>query len=376
MQIIVGTKEALEETRIALTPSAAGRYVALGFVVWIENGLGEHLGYQNGDYEKKGALVRGREALLKEGDIHLRVNPYPLHEISLLRKGAFHISFYDPFHNHDDTNAFLEHAVTSISMQMIPRTTSAQPMDAMTSQGSVAGYAAVMLAATESKVIPMMTTASGTISPAKVFVIGAGVAGLQAIATAKSLRAVVSAFDTRAVVEEQVRSLGAKFVKVDLGATGQTKEGYALELNQEQLAMQRRAMEEEIRKANIVITTAALFGKEAPLIVTEEMLLKVDTVPHLVVLDMAKGTGGNVAGSVLGSTTKVGRVKVMAPRNLPGYYPYDASHMYANNLFYLLQYFTTDQKFLPCFTDPILSASVITHSGEIVHERIVSLQGV
>lgn len=378
MKNIVVTKELLfEEKRVAITPEFVAKYVKLDFSVYVESRLAEHLSYTDLDYEKAGAKVLSdRSSLMEIGDIHLRVSKMPLEDIPLMKKGAFHISYYDAFQDHLHTEAFLKHELTSVSIQMIPRTTLAQKMDALSSQASLAGYAAVILGAnSHTKVLPMMTTPSGTIVPANVLVIGVGVAGLQAIATAKRLGANVYAFDTRPVVEEQVKSLGAKFIKIDLGSTSQTKDGYAVALSEEQMIKLQLEMEKVAAKSDLIITTAALFGRRAPLIIKKAMLKKIRKTPSPVIVDMAVETGGNVEGSVLGETVEIHGVKIIGPKNLPGYVAHDASRMYSANLYELLAHLSSEKGFEPNFKDPIFSPTVITHSGEIIHEKIAQLQG-
>jgi NAD(P) transhydrogenase subunit alpha len=256
-------------------------------------------------------------------------------------------------------------------MEMIPRTTRAQKMDALSSQASLAGYVMVMQAANRlNRILPMMMTPSGTIKPAKVFVIGAGVAGLQAIATAKRLGARVTAFDTRAVVAEQVESLGASFLKIDLGETGQTSDGYAHQLTPEQLAKQQQGQADEIAKSDIVITTAQLFGRKPPVLVTKDTVLSMQ--PGSVVVDMAAETGGNVEGSVPGEVVELDGVTIIGSGNWSGQVSRDASNMYSNNLFNLVdEYWNAEQKtFEIDLNDDILSGCVITHAGEIVNETI------
>ncbi|MGD2169025.1 MAG: NAD(P) transhydrogenase subunit alpha, partial [Chlamydiota bacterium] len=253
--------------------------------------------------------------------------------------------------------------------EMIPRTTLAQKMDALSSQANLAGYVAVIEAAAHlKKVFPMMTTPSGTISPVRVFVIGAGVAGLQAIATAKRLGARVEAFDTRTVVEEQVKSLGAKFVKVDLGETGQTKDGYAKQLTADQLEKQRLAMKKVCENSDIVITTAQVFGKKAPLIITKEMVESMQ--PGSVIVDMAVETGGNVEGSKVNSTETINGVDIIGLANLPGKVALDATQMYAANLFHLLNHFWDKEEFRLDLENDLLKSSVITHEGVIFNDLI------
>jgi len=258
--------------------------------------------------------------------------------------------------------------VSAISMEMIPRTTIAQKMDALSSQANLGGYVAVILAAHYStKILPMMMTPAGTLTPARVFVIGAGVAGLQAIATAKRLGARVEAFDTRPVVEEQVKSLGARFVKIDLGDTGQTKDGYAKALSEEQLQTQRAALRKVCSQSDIVITTAQVFGRRAPLIVTADMVASM--TPGSIIVDMAVETGGNVEGSTVNEVTDIGGVRIIGFGNLPGRVPVPASQMYSSNLCNLIDHFwDKDAKTFPLnCEDDIIKGCLVTHGGRVVH---------
>ena len=256
-------------------------------------------------------------------------------------------------------------------MEMIPRTTRAQKMDALSSQASLAGYVMTIQAANRlNRILPMMMTPSGTIKPARVFVIGAGVAGLQAIATAKRLGARVTAFDTRDVVAEQVESLGGKFLKIDLGETGQTKDGYALELTPEQLQKQKDGQAKEIAGSDIVITTAQVFGRKPPVLVTEAMVAGMQ--PGSVIVDMAAETGGNVEGSVAGEVVEHKGVTIIGTGNWPNAVCRDASDMYSNNLYNLIaDYWDDEAKSLTLnFEDDILQGCVITHQGTIVNQTI------
>ena len=258
---------------------------------------------------------------------------------------------------------------------MIPRTTRAQKMDALSSQASLAGYSMVLLAANKlGRILPMMMTPAGTLKPARVFVIGAGVAGLQAIATAKRLGAKVDAFDTRPVVAEQVQSLGAKFVNIDLGEMGQTEGGYAKELTPEQLELQRLGMKDIISQSDIVITTAQLFGRPAPRIITKDMVEAMK--PGGVIVDMAVGSGGNVEGSVPDETVVINGVSIIGVANLPSETAQDASQMYSSNLFNLVtEYWNEETKtFNLNLEDDILEGCVITHDGEIVNTAIKNLR--
>jgi NAD(P) transhydrogenase subunit alpha len=260
-------------------------------------------------------------------------------------------------------------------MEMIPRTTRAQKMDALSSQANLAGYVMVILAAEKiDRILPMMMTPAGTISPARVFVIGAGVAGLQAIATAKRLGARVDAFDTRPIVAEQVRSVGGKFLEIDLGETGQTKDGYAKELSPEQLDKQRQGMKEIISQSDIVITTAQVFGRPAPRIVTKDMVEAMK--PGGVIVDMAVESGGNVEGSIPGKTTEISGVSIIGVSNLPAVVAKDASQMYSSNVYNLIsEYWSAEEKMLNLsLEDDILAGCIVTHGGDLVNEAIKNLR--
>jgi H+-translocating NAD(P) transhydrogenase subunit alpha len=375
MRIFVPKELDQVERRVAVVPATAARLVKLGAQVEIEAGLGKSIFFSDDDYRNAGAVVSSdRSASLSSADLVLRLRKPPVADLGALKKGCIHVSYLDPF---DDT-ALLQGVATSgasaICMEMIPRSTIAQKMDALSSQANLGGYVAVMMGANRlDRIFPMMSTPSGTIAPAKVFIIGVGVAGLQAIATAKRLGAVVEAFDTRPVVEEQVKSLGAKFVKVDLGEMGQTAQGYARELTPEQLDKQRQVMAERCAQADLVITTAQVFGRKAPVIVTTAMVQGMK--PGSVVVDMAVETGGNVECSKLGEEVLVNEVRVLGFGNLPGRVPRVASEMYSNNLGNLVEHFW-DREAKTFKLDPgndILKQCVVTHSGEICHEGLRKL---
>jgi NAD(P) transhydrogenase subunit alpha len=363
------------ENRVPITPDIAKKLVRLGASLQVEKGMGEPSGYPDADYEAVGAeVVADRGALLASADVLLRLRKPALDEISQMKAGCVHISYLDPFNEHDLVRAFAEHKVTAISMEMIPRSTRSQKMDALSSQANLAGYIMVMLAATHlPRIFPMMMTPAGTLKPAKVFIIGAGVAGLQAIATAKRLGARVTAFDTRAVVAEQVRSLGGTFLEIDLGETGQTKDGYAKELTPEQIQMQRDAQKAVIAESDVVITTAQVFGRKPPVIVTRDMVEGMQ--PGSVVVDMAAESGGNVEGSVPNETVQVNGVTVIGQGNLPNYVCRDASVMYASNLFNLVEdtWDQEEKRFVLDMENDILPGCVITHDGAVVNETIKNI---
>ncbi|MEP4681474.1 MAG: Re/Si-specific NAD(P)(+) transhydrogenase subunit alpha, partial [Rhodopirellula bahusiensis] len=368
MQIGVPRERWPGEARVALVPASVKKLIQSGFSVEIEIGAGIQSGFTDDAYTEAGAVVQtDRTSLLSSSDIVLRVRRPEIEEVSSLRREGIHISFLDPFNEKELIGEMAKCGVTSVSMEMIPRSTRAQKMDVLSSQANLAGYVTVIQAAYHSKkIFPMMMTPSGTIRPARVFVIGAGVAGLQAIATAKRLGARVDAFDTRPVVAEQVRSLGAKFVEIDLGEVGQTEQGYAKALTPEQIELQKEGQKKVIAASDVVITTAQLFGRPAPRIVTRDMLLVMQ--PGSVVVDMAVETGGNVEGSVLNEIVDVEGVKIIGQGNLPSEVSRNASEMYSNNLTALIGEFwdaeTKQFAFAP--EDEIVQAAVITRGGEIV----------
>ena len=360
------------ETRAAAVPATVAKLVRLGAEVEVESGLGATVHFSDDDYRAAGATItHDRTAALAAADVVLRLRRPPEDEIARLKRGCIHVSYLDPFHEPALIRQLADAGVSAIAMEMIPRSTLAQKMDALSSQASLGGYVAVLLAAEHSPhVFPMMMTPSGTIRPARVFIIGVGVAGLQAIATAKRLGAAVSAFDTRPVVEDQVRSLSAKFVKVDLGEMGQTAQGYAQALTPEQLAKQREAMAAECAEADVVITTAQVFGKKAPVIVTTAMVEKMRA--GSVVVDMAVESGGNVECTRLGEAVNIDGVSVLGFANLPGRVAVTASQMYANNLCNLVEHFwnKTAKTFTLDPADPLLAACLVTHGGAICHPSL------
>ena len=360
------------ERRTTLNPATTEKLVKLGAEVAIESGLGTAVHFTDADYVAKGATVfTDRASALANADIVLRLRPPSPQEAASARPSSLHVGYLDPFTNKPLAEAFAQSGATALAMELVPRSTIAQKMDALSSQANLGGYVAVILAAERlNKVFPMMMTPAGTITPAKVFIIGAGVAGLQAIATAKRLGARVEAFDTRPVVKEQVQSLGAKFVEVDLGETGQTKDGYAKALTEEQLAKQREAMARHCAEADVVITTAQVFGRKAPIIVTADMVRGMK--PGSVVVDMAVETGGNVEGSQLDQEIEINGVLVIGLGNLPGRVPVAATQVYASNLGNLVEHFW-DKKakvFRLNMEDDILKGCTVTHGGNIVHEGV------
>jgi len=372
MRLAIPRETHAGENRAAVTPDTVKKLVRLGADVVIESGAGAGAGYPDDAFTAEGATIEdNRDFLLGGADMVLRLRKPDLEEVAKLKSGCIHVSYLDPFNEHDLIKEFAARQITAVSMEMIPRSTRSQKMDALSSQANLAGYIAVMLAATRlPRIFPMMMTPAGTLKPAKVFIIGAGVAGLQAIATAKRLGARVTAFDTRPVVAEQVQSLGGKFLEIDLGDTGQTKDGYAKELTPEQVEIQRQAQKAVIAESDVVITTAQVFGRKPPVLVTADMVEGM--APGSVIVDMAAETGGNVEGSVPNEVVDVGGVTIIGTGNLANLVARDATQMYASNMFNLVED-TWDKEgkaFVLDLENDILPGCVITHGGAVVHPTI------
>ena len=375
MQIGVVKETWPGEVRTSMVPANVAKLVKIGFSIVIEMNAGEASGFADTAYEEAGARIESdRGAILGSSQVLLGVRKFELAELDSIKKDTVCISFLDPYNEKQLVEAMATAGLTAISMEMVPRSTRAQKMDALSSQANLAGYVTVIQAASYSpKILPMMMTPAGTIAPARVFVIGAGVAGLQAIATAKRLGAKVEAFDTRPVVAEQVRSLGGKFVEIDLGDVGQTEQGYAKELTAEQLELQKEGQKKVIAESDIVITTAQLFGRAAPVLVTKDMIEGMR--PGSVIVDMAVESGGNVEGSVAGEVVEVNGVKIVGQSNLPGEVANNASQMYSNNLTNLLQEFWNEESGALELDpeDDIVMSCVITRSGSVVNEALQSI---
>jgi NAD(P) transhydrogenase subunit alpha len=357
-----------------MVPADVKKLVRAGAEIQVESGMGQSANFADQEYVDVGATIAARDDILANADIILRLRKPAIEEVAKLKKGGLHVSYLDPFNEPELIKAFQDNNITSISMEMIPRSTRSQKMDALSSQASLAGYVTVLMAASKlDRILPMMMTPAGTLKPANVFIIGAGVAGLQAIATAKRLGAKVTAFDTRPVVKEQVESLGAKFLEIDLGETGQTENGYAKELTPEQVELQREGQKQAIADSDIVITTAQLFGRPAPLIVPRDMVEGMK--PGSVIVDMAADTGGNVEGSVPDQEVVINGVTIIGQSNLPNNVCRDASVMYSSNLFNLVDdcWDKEEKTFKLDLEHDILSGCIITHQGEVVNEMIKNL---
>lgn len=365
MKVGVPKESAPGERRVALVPDTVSRLVKSGLEVAVERGAGADSSFPDAAYEQAGASLVDRDAALG-ADLVAKVQKPTEEEIALLREGAVLVSFLQPLNSPDLVRALARRRVTAFGMEAIPRVTRAQPMDALSSQTTVSGYKAVLMAAAAlPKFLPMLTTAAGTIPPAKVFVIGAGVAGLQAIATARRLGAVVEAFDTRPVVKEQVQSLGGKFLEIDLGEQGEAAGGYARELSEEAQQKQRELMRKAVRDNDIVITTALVPGRRAPLLVTEDMVKEMR--PGSVIVDLASEMGGNCEVTEPGGTVVKHGVTVIGETNVPSTMPFHASQMYSRNVASLLGLLVKDGQLSLDFEDEIVKGTCITHEGLVVH---------
>ena len=362
------------ETRLAFIPSTVKKIVGLGCSVLLEHGYGAHL-YTSDDFEKAGATFASKQDCLKAQCL-VQVN-LSKSITDQLQSPITVIGLTKPFDSVEQLQDLAARGVTVISMEFVPRSTRAQKMDVLSSQASLAGYVAVTMGSARlNQVLPMMMTPAGTLSPARVFVVGAGVAGLQAIATAKRLGANVIAFDTRPVAEEQVKSLGANFLKIDLGDTGQTDQGYAKALTDEQIQLQREAMKKTCSQADIVITTAQLFGRKAPIIITKDMLSVMKK--GSVVVDCAASTGGNVEGIKPGHDIEQDGIKLVGLTELATYVPKHASEMYAANVFYFIEeFFNKDDKTLNLDqSDDIIKSMLTTYDGKLVQPMLLERQAV
>lgn len=374
MKIAVAKENELGELRVAQVPDTISRLVKEGFEVWIEAGAGVGAGYDDAAYETAGAKVIADPALLwRETDILLKVNPPGKRdgwlEIDWLKPGATLISFLNPLGDPIVTQQLAQRQVTAFSMELIPRSTRAQSMDALSSQANIAGYKSVLLAAASlPRIFPMMTTAAGTIPPAKVLVLGAGVAGLQAIATARRLGAVVEAFDIRPTVKEEVQSVGAKFIEINLEEDTVAEGGYAKQVGSNTQELIRQGLSPYVAKADVAIATAQVPGKPAPLLIAEETVAQMKS--GSVIVDLAAESGGNCACSEAGKNINYQGVTIISPTNLPATVPVNTSQMYAKNLLTLVKYLTKDRELQLNFDDDIINSACVTHAGEIRNERI------
>jgi H+-translocating NAD(P) transhydrogenase subunit alpha len=360
-------KEPSEETRVSLLPEAVSTLTKKGITVLVEQGAGEKSFSTDPDYTTAGASIKSRQEVLQSSEVLLSIHPFP--EIQTVSSKIV-IGVYQPLFQAELMQQWAKIGVTSFSLDMLPRTTRAQSMDVLSSQANIAGYKAVLLAANEySRYFPMFMTAAGSIPPAKLLILGAGVAGLQAIATARRLGAVVEVFDTRPAVKEEVMSLGAKFVEVEGAADASKAGGYAVEQTEEYKQRQQQRISDSIAKADIVITTAQIPGKKAPVLITEDMLKRMRK--GSVIIDIAAGTGGNTPFTKNNETIQYNGVRIVGNSNLPATMPSDASKVYGKNVLNFLQLITDKEGKLHLnWEDDLVKGCCITFNGELVHERI------
>lgn len=365
-------KEPAHETRVSLIAESVAVLTKKGIRVLIESGAGERSFCNNTEYEAAGAQIKSRSEVLSSSDIVLSIHQPEPAEISGL-KSKIVVGVYQPLFNPAGMQDWANAGVTSFSLDMLPRTTRAQAMDILSSQANIAGYKAVLIAANNySRYFPMFMTAAGSIKPAKVLILGAGVAGLQAIATAKRLGAVVEVFDTRPAVKEEVMSLGAKFVEVEGAADASKAGGYAVEQTEEYKQKQQQKIAESIEKADIVITTAQIPGKKAPILITAEMMSRMRN--GSVIIDLAAATGGNTPFTKNNETVIHNGVSIIGDSNLQATMPSDASKLYGKNILNFLQLIIDKENNLNLnWEDDLVAGSCITHNGEVKNERVKSL---
>jgi len=366
--IIAIPKETAErEKRVALIPDTITKLVEKGHEIWIESDAGKASSYLDEAYQSAGAeIITDRAKIFADSDILISIQTPPKEDLGKMKPESILICFLWALQNEETVSYLQENNITALGMDAIPRISRAQSMDALSSMSSIAGYKSALIAANElDRYMPMMMTAAGTVAPAKVLVLGAGVAGLQAIATAKRLGAKVEAFDIRPAVKEQVESLGATFVEVpDLDEESETEGGYAKELAEDEQERQRQVIHEHAKKSDIVITTALIPGKPAPLLVTKEMVE--DMHAGAVVVDMAAEQGGNCELTDPGDTTTVNEVKIIGPLNIASQLAYHASQLYSKNMLSLLKHLIQDGEPVFDFEDEITLNTTITHQGEII----------
>jgi len=369
------------ERRVAMVPGAVGGFAKTGAELIMEAGAGREAGFPDAEYAEKGVRVTGREEVFAAADVILQVrgpgaNPaMGAADVARMRRGQTAIGFGKPLTAVEAARELAGRGVSFLAMELMPRITRAQSMDALSSMATIAGYKAVLIAANSlPRMFPMLMTAAGTVSPARLLVIGAGVAGLQAIATARRLGAVVSGYDIRAAVKEQIESLGARFVVLEIeGGGAEDKGGYAKAMGEDFYRRQRELLAAVLAQQQVVITTAAVPGKKAPILITREMVSAM--APGSVIVDIAAERGGNCELTQLGETVDAGGVSILGPLNLPSSIPYHASQMYAKNIATFVKYLIKDGRLVLDRDDEIVRETLVTHAGEVVHPRVRELMG-
>ncbi len=374
MRVAVLKETRSAENRVALVPLGVKSLVKRGLTVTVQTGAGETSGVSDLMYRDAGAeIAASARETLEDAKLILVVNPPSSNELAHLSEGSILVGFLDPLSDPDLVSRLIELKVTGISMELVPRITRAQSMDALSSQATVAGYKAVLLAANHlPKFLPMFTTAAGTIRPAKALILGAGVAGLQAIATARRLGAIVEAFDVRPAVKEQVESLGASFLESEEEVTAEGEGGYAKELTEDQHSKELELIGSALIDTDIVITTAQIPGRKAPVLITEDM---VKTMKYgSVIVDLAAESGGNCELSEAGETVLAHGVQILGPSNLPTSIPIHSSQMYSKNIVTLISEFISDDGQIQLdFENDVVGPSTVTHGGEVQNERVQSV---
>src|SRR5215203_11406 len=365
-------KEPAHETRVSLLPEAVASLTKKNINVLIETGADEKAFSRDEDYQKSGAKVGSRNEVLQSCNLILSINPLAPHDL-LPQPTAIMLGVYQPLYNQSIMQQWAEKGFTTFSLDMLPRTTRAQSMDVLSSQANISGYKAVLAAAhMYPRYFPMFMTAAGTIAPAKILILGAGVAGLQAIATARRLGAVVEVFDTRPAVKEEVMSLGGKFIEVEGAADASKAGGYAVEQTEEYKQKQQQRIKESIAKTDIIITTAQIPGKKAPILISEEMLNSMRN--GSMIIDIAAATGGNTPFTKNNETVQHNGVTIIGNSNLPATMPSDASKLYGKNILNFLQLIIDkDGNINLNWNDDLVKGSCITHGGEVVHERVKTI---
>jgi H+-translocating NAD(P) transhydrogenase subunit alpha len=372
MRIAVPKETAAGERRVALVPESCKKLIQAGYEIAIESGAGEAAGYENAGYTDLGVVVASdAAALVGSADLLLKVSAPALttrDEVSWMRPGTIYLGSLMPLRNLETVRALAARKITAFSTDAIPRTTRAQAMDTLSSMANIGGYKGVLLAAVElNRYFPMLMTAAGMVRPAKVFVIGAGVAGLQAIATARRLGANVVATDVRPEVKEQIESVGAKYVGIELTETAAAGGGYAKELSDDDRRRQSQLLAEECAQSDVVVTTALIGGVFAPRLITTDTVKTMK--PGSMIVDLAADGGGNCELSKPGETTRAGGVTILAPLNLPATMPFHASLLFSRNLTAFVLAFTKDKAFQLDFSDDIQHGALITHGGDVTHAR-------
>jgi H+-translocating NAD(P) transhydrogenase subunit alpha len=376
MNVAVPREAAPNEARVALVPETVAKLAKAGVTVRVARGAGERAAFPDDQFAAAGAsIIDDPAALLSDADLVITVGRPGETALMTMPKRAVLLGLLAPLGDPEYVKSLADARITALSMDAIPRITRAQSMDALSSQSNIAGYKAVLLAAEAlPKFFPMLTTAAGTIPPAKALILGAGVAGLQAIATARRLGAVVSAYDTRAVVKEQVQSLGATFLEIDLGVDAQAAGGYAKELTPEQIQKQRQFMIDAIGASDVVITTALVPGRPAPLLITRDAVAAMH--PGAVIVDLAAEAGGNCELTVRDQTVaSPNGVQIIGKTNLPSTMPYHASQLYSRNVYALLSNMLKDGALVLDMDDEITRGTTIVHNGEIVHQPTLDAIG-